>query len=144
MNQMDARGGYERLDFPGLLSTLGQMAVMLFLRVPGEYMPPYEGAIAMMATAVPTALALAGPAAMLRRDAGRFMMLWLPLIVVLAHVAGLTAQAWLSGADLYKPRCLALAWPFTAIVLARGVLWYRRFTPAGLAVPALLLASYAG
>lgn len=144
LGQLDARGGFERLDFPGVLPVLGHMAVMLFLRVPGEYMPLAEGAIAMMVTAVPTALALIGAAVVLRREPGRFMVLWLPLIIVVAHVAGLIVQAWATGADLYKPRYLVPVWPFAAIILARGVLWYARFRPVGLAVPTLLIAAYAG
>jgi hypothetical protein len=141
LSQLDARGGYEPLAFPGFAAVLWQMAISLFILTPSEWLPVPEAGYSMLSTAAMTAVALFAAAilAVRKRD---FMKLWLPIIIVVSHVVGLTLQQWVSGASLTFPRYLAIVWPFTAIVLAHGALWYRRRIPGGMAVPALLVAVY--
>lgn len=141
LGQLDARGGYEPLAFPGFAPLLWQMAVSLFLLTPSEWLPMPEAGYSMLSTGATTAAALFGAAILAARKRD-FMKLWLPIIIVVSHVVGLALQQWASGAPLTFPRYLAIVWPFTALVLAQGALWYRHRIPGGMAVPVLLVAAY--
>jgi len=142
LNQMETRGGFAPLPFPGFGSLLAQTIGSLFLRMPAERLPLPAAAYAMSLVATATAVALFGTALSARQNRN-FTLFWLPVAVVALHVAGLVLQQWVSGARLSQPRYLTLVWPFAAIVLARGALWYGRRFAWGLAVPALLVTSYA-
>jgi hypothetical protein len=142
LNQLDTRGGYDPVAFPGFAAMFAQLTVSLFLRVPNENLPLPEGAVSLLFAGVSVAFAVVAATILALRDRNRFMRLGLPLMVIVLHMLGIAIQQWASGAPLEKPRYAGLVWPFAAIVLAHGALWYRHRFRRGMAVPVLLIGAY--
>ncbi len=136
---------HQFVGFPGFLELATLLLVKTLMAVPGEGPPDTSLVFLRLILFFSPVLVLLLAGGLIHRwwrDPDRFPVLALALQVVVSQLVGLMVLAYLSGKTLHEPRYLAIIWPFMALTLAKGALWFTRspsFGRLGWAVPLLLV-----